>query len=305
MPRINRFAKVWAAAGLLACAGLASAATITVTPSSETVTVGQTYTIQLGFVPDGATTDFQFRFNYTTEFTDATATAAAVGFVSDTNSCAEDPPPINDGLGRVLPVVIGVGGSISGVGGSPIASIGVFCTVAFQAVAVGVVNFTISLPTFGNGVEPHVLGSATVTIQAAPATGPTLTAPAQTTYSVSGGSIGGFGQTSFQFTATGGNVGQSTPLTCVANAPVQLVSSGNQTVTTGSQPAPVVVRIQLTNAAQSGTVTCNGVVFTINAAAGSAFTPPEVIPSASTWSMIALFGLLGLFGVLAVGFLRS
>jgi hypothetical protein len=137
------------------------------------------------------------------------------------------------------------------------------------------------------------------------ATGPTLTAPAQTTYTVPGGLIGTFGQTSFQFTAAGGNAGQTTALTCVPTAPVQVVSGGNQSVQTGTQPAPVVVRIPLTNAVQSGTVLCNGVTFTINAPAGSTFTTPEVIPSASTWSKIALFGLLGLFGVMAVGFRRS
>jgi hypothetical protein len=164
---------------------------------------------------------------------------------------------------------------------------------------------TVSCTATREGAADQTFSYTFEVAAAAAATGPVLTPPAQTTYSVSGGSIGGFGQTSIQFTATGGDPGQSTALSCVANAPVQLVSGGNQTVTTGSQPAPVVVRIQLTNAAQSGTVVCNGVTFTINAAAGSAFTPPEVIPSASTWSKIALFGLLGLFGVLAVGFRRS
>ncbi len=137
------------------------------------------------------------------------------------------------------------------------------------------------------------------------ATGPTLTAPVQTTISVSGGIIGSTGTGSIQYTASGGTAGQSTALACTANAPVSILSGGNQSVTTGSQPAPVVVGITLSDAAQSGTVTCNGTTFTVNAGAGVAVVRPAVIPSASTWSKIALFGLLGAFGLLAVGFRRQ
>jgi hypothetical protein len=409
-PRKSRFAHGLAVLGLFAFAGMATAAEITVTPSAATVEVGGTFTVNLGFVPDGQTTNFNFRLNYTTDFADGTATSGS----GVPNSCQGDPPPINDGLGRVSIT------TTSGTG-NPLTFNGVFCTVTFDATAAGTVNFTISNENFADAAGPHTLGSASVTVEAAPTptgplivenspafgsttvvsggvvagpavtqnisfgastggiaggttnlvctdddagttltnstqngisgtqtpatmvasitpgaartvivsctatrqnaavqtfsytfnvgeasplVGPTVSPPAQTTYSVSG-SLGGFGQASIQFTANGGDAGQTTALTCSAVAPVEIVSGGNQTVTTGTPPAPVVVRILLTDAAQSGTVTCNGIVFTINAAAGTTFTAPSVIPSASTWSKIALFGLLGLFGMMAVGFRRQ
>jgi hypothetical protein len=409
-PPLLKLVRGLSAAGLLAFAGIAAAAEITVTPSSSTVTVGQTFTVDLGFVPDGATTNFNFRLNFTTTFADGTATTGT----GIPNSCQGDPPPISDALGRVSIT------TTSGTG-NPLTYTGLFCTVTFEATAEGAVELTISNENFSDSAGPHTLGSATVTVQAAPTptgplitagspafgsttavsggsiagpavtqnisfgastggaaggttdlvctdddanttlsnatqngitegqtpatmvasftpgaartvtvsctatrqnaaaqnfsytfevaeaspvTGPTLSPPAQTTYNVAG-SVGGYGQASIQFTASGGDAGQSTALSCSAVAPVEIVSGGSQTVFTGSQPAPVVVRILLTDAPQSGTVTCNGVIFTINAAAGTTFMRPEIIPSASTWSKLALFGLLGVFGLLAVGFRRQ
>jgi len=131
------------------------------------------------------------------------------------------------------------------------------------------------------------------------ATGPTVTAPATTTVTVSGANVGQQGTVGIQFAAAGGTPGQSTPLVCGApTGTVVLVSGGNQTVNTGTQPAPIVVGVPLTIAAQTpaGTITCNGTLFTINAPAGSTFTPPSVIPASSLWSqlmLIALFAALG------------
>jgi hypothetical protein len=133
------------------------------------------------------------------------------------------------------------------------------------------------------------------------ATGPTLTPPAQTAITVNGNAVGAVGTNSIQYTAAGGTAGQSTALACTvtSGAPaVSIVSGGSQNVATGSQPAPVVVGVTLTNAAQPnvGTVTCNGTVFTISAPAGSTFVPPAVIPASSLWSQLSLIALFAALG---------
>lgn len=154
------------------------------------------------------------------------------------------------------------------------------------------------------------------TITSNPAAGGALT--------VTGGLVGNQGTGTIDFTAAGGSGSGSTTINCTSTGTVVIALSpatpagttANQTVTGSNAAVDVRVGVLLTSAAQTpaGTVSCNITpfggatttsVFTINAPAGSVFTPPEVIPSASTWSKIALFGLLGLFGMLAVGFRRQ
>jgi len=405
--------KLYAGLCLMSFAGMASAVTVTLTPSATTVAEGDTFTVAVAVTPDGATTNFSFRLNYDTALADATQSQGILDLPSSCPVVASN-ANINDELGRV---------SINTLSatGNPITFSGTYCTVTFVAAAAGTLNLTPSNTFVADDPGGSTFGSASVTIEApapnvgplitegAPAfgsstnvsggtlggaavtqdisfgastggsgtgttdlvctdddaattlsnstqndiangdtpatmvasftpgaartvsvsctatrdgaadqtfsytfevaagtaaTGPTLSPPASTTVTVSGGAVGGFGTGSIQFSATGGT-GGSTALNCTATAPVEIVSGGTQTVATGSQPAPVNVRIQLTTAPQSGTVTCNGTVFTINAPGGTTFTPPEVIPSASTWSKIAMFSLLGLFGMMAVGFRRQ
>jgi hypothetical protein len=151
------------------------------------------------------------------------------------------------------------------------------------------------------------------TIGSVPASGSTIT--------VSGGPVGTQGSFLLDLTATGGAGTGSRDISCtstgtvrIALTPTNPTTTGpiNQTVTGAAQPTDLRIGVTLTNAGQvpAGTVTCTvsgqaDLVYTINAPAGSTFTPPEVIPSASTWSKIALFSLLGLFGMMAVGFRRS
>ena len=83
------------------------------------------------------------------------------------------------------------------------------------------------------------------------------------------------------------------------------MSGGNQTIATGGTPAPVVAGIVLTGAPQTGTVTCNGTTFTLNAPAGVAFVPPSIIPASSFWSQLTLIGLLAALGGLFVATRRN
>jgi hypothetical protein len=140
------------------------------------------------------------------------------------------------------------------------------------------------------------------------ASGPVLTPPGATTLTVGGNAVGQQGTGSIVFTAAGGDAGQSTPLNCsVTSGTVVIVSGGTQNVNTGSQPAPVVVGVTLTNAAQAnvGVVTCNGTAFTISAPAGSTFVPPEVIPASSLWSQLSLIALFAALGGLVLVLRRN
>lgn len=140
------------------------------------------------------------------------------------------------------------------------------------------------------------------------ASGPVLTPPGATTLTVGGNAVGQQGTGSIVFTAANGDAGQSTPLNCsVTSGTVTIVSGGTQNVNTGSQPAPVVVGVTLTNAAQPnvGVVTCNGTAFTISAPAGSTFVPPEVIPASSLWSQLSLIALFAALGGLVLVLRRN
>lgn len=135
--------------------------------------------------------------------------------------------------------------------------------------------------------------------------GPILTPPAQTTITLAPVLAGQQSTGAIQFTAAGGNVGQSTALNCSAVAPAVIVSGGTQSVTTGSQAAAVVVGITLTGAAQSGSVTCNGTLFTVNAPAGSLLEPAAVVPASSLWSQLSLIALFAALGGLFVALRRN
>jgi hypothetical protein len=150
------------------------------------------------------------------------------------------------------------------------------------------------------------------TINAAPASGSTI--------NVSGGIAGTQGIGLVDFSATGGSGAGSTAISCsstgnvqIANAPATPSGQGpvNQTVTGTNQPVDLRIGVQLTTNAQSpaGTVTCTAgaatFTYNVNAPAGTTVVPPTFIPSSSTWSTIALLSLLGVFGLLAVGFRRQ
>lgn len=155
--------------------------------------------------------------------------------------------------------------------------------------------------------------NANPTIASSPVSGSTI--------SVSGGIAGTQGQALIDLSATGGSGAGSTAISCtstgtvqIANSPANPAGSGpvNQTVTGTNQPLDIRVGVQLGANAQSpaGTVTCTvagqaDLTFTINAPAGTTVVPPQFIPSSSTWSTIALLSLLGVFGLLAVGFRRQ
>jgi hypothetical protein len=157
----------------------------------------------------------------------------------------------------------------------------------------------------------------------APNVGPTISAvPASgSNVAVSAGSVGTQGQATIDLQAAGGSGGGSTDISCTSTGNVLIAAAPGtpagqgpvaQTVTGTAQPTDLRVGVVLTAASQpaAGTITCTvsgqaDLTWTVSAPAGSTFTPPEVIPSASTWSKIALFGLLGIFGLMAVGFRRQ
>jgi hypothetical protein len=143
------------------------------------------------------------------------------------------------------------------------------------------------------------------------------------TVAIGGGPVGAQGSGTIVFTATpGSGTGPeaTTTISCTSVAPVSIFFGANAPsqgpatfdLVGGATSATLQVRLPLTASTQNiaAAITCteNGAAFgtySVSAGAGTTFTPPEVIPSASTWSKIALFSLLGLFGVLAVGFRRS
>lgn len=157
----------------------------------------------------------------------------------------------------------------------------------------------------------------------APSVNPTITSvPASgTPLTVSGGIAGTQGLALIDLSATGGSGAGSTAISCTSTGTVQVANAPGtpsgpgpaaQTVTGTNQPLDIRVGVQLGATAQSpaGTVTCTvagqaNLVFDVNAPAGTTVVPPQFIPSSSTWSTIALLSLLGVFGLLAVGFRRQ
>jgi hypothetical protein len=139
--------------------------------------------------------------------------------------------------------------------------------------------------------------------EGAQSTGPTLTPPATTDLTVSQVLVGTNGTASILFSATGGDPGQFSTLTCsVVSGPVT-VSPLSQNVTTGSSPQAITVSVQLTDTAQPnvGVVQCNGTNFNVSAPAGVVVLPPEFIPASSLWSQLALILVfLGLGGLVLV-----
>lgn len=186
--------------------------------------------------------------------------------------------------GSASPISVGVSCPLSTFGGGAVNG-DVTCTVTDSA---GTRNETINIAC----------------PEGADATGPVLTAPVSTVINLGATIVGQSASGSIQYSAAGGDAGQSTALVCsVVSGPVSIVSGGNQTVTTGSQPAPVIVSMTSAVAAQVATVSCNGTEFTINAAAG--LVPPEVIPASSLWSQLSLIGLLAGLGGLMVALRRN
>jgi len=156
----------------------------------------------------------------------------------------------------------------------------------------------------------------------APSVNPTITsAPASgSTIALAGGIAGTQSISTIDFSATGGSGAGSTAISCsstgnvqIANAPATPSGQGPiiQTVTGTNQPIDLRVGVTLTTLAQSpaGMVTCTAggatFTYTVNAPAGTTVVPPTFIPSSSTWSTLALLSLMGVFGLLAVGFRRQ
>lgn len=155
----------------------------------------------------------------------------------------------------------------------------------------------------------------------APDAAPTVTSPTASPLSVSGGIVGAQGTALIDLSATGGSGAGSTAVSCtstgtvlIAAAPATPAGQGPVTfnVVGTAQPSDIRVGVPLTAAAQpnAGTVTCTvagqpDIVIAVSAPAGTTVVPPQYIPSSSTWSAIALLSLLGVFGLLAVGFRRQ
>ncbi|MFA7442579.1 MAG: hypothetical protein WCZ65_04340 [Lysobacteraceae bacterium] len=155
----------------------------------------------------------------------------------------------------------------------------------------------------------------------APAVAPTVTSPTASPLSVSAGIVGAQGTALIDLSATGGSGTGSTAVSCtstgtvlIAAAPAAPAGQGPVTfnVVGTAQPSDIRVGVPLTAAAQpnAGTVTCTvagqpDIVIAVSAPAGTTVVPPQFIPSSSTWSAIALLSLLGVFGLLAVGFRRQ
>lgn len=156
-------------------------------------------------------------------------------------------------------------------------------------------------------------GGSTFSLEApagTPVVGPTLTPPATTSVTTTPALVGQTGRVNILFSAAGGDAGQSSTLTCsvLTGAPtVSIISGGNQTITTGTQPEPVVIGVTMSASAQPnvGTVDCNGTVFTISAPAGTVFVEPEFIPASSLWSQLALIALFASLGGLMLAFRRN
>jgi len=156
----------------------------------------------------------------------------------------------------------------------------------------------------------------------APTVNPTISSvPASgSTVSVPGGIAGTQSTGLIDFSAAGGAGAGSTAISCTSTGTVQIAANPGtpagqgpvaQTVTTG-QPTDLRFGVTLTSTGQSpaGTITCTvagqpNFTYTVNAPAGTTVVPPTVIPSSSTWSTLALLGLLGVFGLMAVGFRRQ
>ena len=155
----------------------------------------------------------------------------------------------------------------------------------------------------------------------APDVAPTVTSPTASPLSVSAGIVGAQGTALIDLSATGGSGAGSTAVSCtstgavlIAAAPATPAGQGPVTfnVVGTAQPSDIRVGVPLTTAAQpnAGTVTCTvagqpDIVIAVSAPAGTTVVPPQFIPSSSTWSAIALLSLLGVFGLLAVGFRRQ
>lgn len=154
--------------------------------------------------------------------------------------------------------------------------------------------------------------NANPTIASSPASGSTIT--------LSAGLVGTQSVSTVDLSATGGSGTGATAISCTSTGSVFIANSpatpagttAMQTVTGPAQPADLRIGVSLTAVAQApaGTVTCTvagqaPITFTVNAPAGSTVVPPTFIPSSSNWSTLALLSLLGVFGLLAVGFRRQ
>ncbi|MBD8527331.1 hypothetical protein [Pseudomarimonas arenosa] len=252
-------------------------------------------------------------------------TIGAGAFVAGSPSGTEG---VVTAIGNInFPITSPAGGSNTGsvqcadAAGGPTFSFTPSTAVTVDSSTVSPVSIGVSCPLSPNG-GGAVNGDATCTVtdsagtrmetisidcpEGAMAMGPTLTPQATTNINLPVALVGSQSNTSIVFTAgNDGNAGQSTPLNCTATAPATIVSGGSQSVMTGSQPAPVVAGIVLTGAAQVGTVTCNGTVYTLNAPAGVVFVPPTVIPASSFWSQLSLIALFAALGGLFVAFRRN
>lgn len=152
--------KALAALCLASCAGSASAVTVTLTPSSNTVNVGDTFTVAIAVTPDGSTTNFQFRLDYNTQIVNATQSLGVAGLPS---SC-----PTTAGAGNINDNLNATTGRVSvntnSATGTAITFSGTYCTITFVATAAGTLSLNPSNFQSFDTVGSNNVGNASVVI---------------------------------------------------------------------------------------------------------------------------------------------
>lgn len=111
------------------------------------------------------------------------------------------------------------------------------------------------------------------------------------------GNVGELVTRAIQYTSVGGTPGQSSQLVCTTAGAVEAVSGTNQTVSTGTNPVPVVIGIRLGTSSRSGSVTCNGSTFNFTATAGAI---AQEVPSGGLLFVLITVCLLALVGMASI-----
>lgn len=299
------FTRVAASLLMLCGAGMASAATITITPSSTTVAPGSTFTVVLGYTSDNATTNFNLVMNYDTTLADATATSTAGSPFP--NTCAQ-----NDALGRVAVVTTSGTGQPLGAGN--------FCTVSFTATGAAgtTINFTLSNTNFTGSPGGDTLGTASVMIANTPVQRTLAFNPtAGSTISLTGGTGAVGSQTVAQdivVTSTG-NSGTPSVSGCAITGPGAAQFTVTPTSLTGFDvDATQELSVNCTRqaAVATATLTCNETdadstntprAFNLSCPAGAVVpVNPTITASPASGSTITINGVVGTTGTSAIDF---
>lgn len=294
----------------LAFAGAAQAAVVAVPTVTSSGDVGATTTpspVPVNFTGDGETVGFQAHINFDTTNVDAT--------------------------------VVGVNGGVCSVNGAGNSIIVLFSTADSTPIAAGPTNFCNITFTFTGDVPAPGSIALDVDVATAPGDGclnaaatpaatctatdgaitvqdvntpPTITynptfdadgtsdAAAEVTFP--GGNAGSPSTSSITVTASGGAAVASTSIACTATAPFTITSGANQTFNSpASGGAPINLSVNLTAAAQTGTLTCietdtpGGATRTRlwDLAAPAGVASPELVTSPADGGTLGLQGLPG------------